>query len=242
LRHRTPANGWPIWPAMMSCAQSSQRQSREQSLRIHPLRSRRPLTRARSVLPRATPSRRSAKSSSSSRMAIHEYSSTWRWMGPIALDPAISVEAALERVGRRCLMHLLCNEQASLAGEPEGIHQMRVAIRRLRAALLALKRMLPMKHYRWASEELRWTAHALGVVRNWDIFVACLVRPVADALPARASKASSAPRSASGARLSTKLNRPSFPNDTPNRHCDCCDGLQLVGGMISRYPNMRLFF
>ena len=105
-------------------------------------------------------------------------------MGPIALDPAISVEAALERIGRRCLMHLLCNEQASLAGEPEGIYQMRVAIRRLRAALLALKRMLPMKHYRWASEELRWTAHALGVVRNWDIFVACLVRPVADALPA----------------------------------------------------------
>jgi triphosphatase len=91
-------------------------------------------------------------------------------MGPIALDTAISVEAALERIGRRCLMHLLCNEQASLAGEPEGIHQMRVAIRRLRAALLALKRMLPMKHYRWPSEELRWTAHALGVVRNWDIY------------------------------------------------------------------------
>ncbi len=105
-------------------------------------------------------------------------------VGPIALDPAMSVEAALERIGRRCLTHLLSNEQAALAGEPEGIHQMRVAVRRLRCALLALKRPLQKKHYRWASEELRWLAHTLGPVRNWDIFAACLVRPVTQALPA----------------------------------------------------------
>jgi inorganic triphosphatase YgiF len=41
-------------------------------------------------------------------------------VGPVALDPAMSVEAALERIGRRCLTHLLANEQAALAGEPEG--------------------------------------------------------------------------------------------------------------------------
>src|SRR3979490_279886 len=105
-------------------------------------------------------------------------------VGPVALDPAMSVEAALERIGRRCLAHLLSNEHAALAGEPEGIHQMRVAVRRLRSALLALKRALPIKHYRWASEELRWLAHARGPVRNWDIFAACLLRPVAYALPA----------------------------------------------------------
>jgi triphosphatase len=104
--------------------------------------------------------------------------------GPVALDPAMSVEAALERIGRHCLTHLLGNEQAALAGEPEGIHQMRVAIRRLRSALLALKRPLQKKHYDWASEELRWLAHALAPVRNLDIFADCLVRPVTHALPA----------------------------------------------------------
>ena len=31
---------------------------------------------------------------------------------------------------------------------------------------------------------MRWLAHALGPVRNWDIFAACLVRPVAHKLPA----------------------------------------------------------
>ncbi len=50
---------------------------------------------------------------------------------PVALDPTMSVEAAIERIGRRCLAHLLGNEQAALAGEPEGIHQMRVVILRL---------------------------------------------------------------------------------------------------------------
>jgi len=105
-------------------------------------------------------------------------------VGPVALDPAMSVEAALERIGRRCLTHLLSNEQAALAGEPEGIHQMRVAVRRLRSALLALKRPLQKKHYRWASEQLRWIAHALAPVRNLDVFAASLVCPVTQALPA----------------------------------------------------------
>ena len=68
-------------------------------------------------------------------------------VGPISLDPAMSVEAALQRIGRRCLTHVLSNEQAALAGDPEGIHQMRVAVRRLRSALLALKQLLQEKHY-----------------------------------------------------------------------------------------------
>jgi inorganic triphosphatase YgiF len=103
-------------------------------------------------------------------------------VGPVALDPAMSVEAALERIGRRCLTHLLGNEQAALAGEPEGIHQMRVAVRRLRSALLALKRPLQKKHYRWASEQLRWLAQTLAPVRNLDVFAASLVRPVTQTL------------------------------------------------------------
>jgi CHAD domain-containing protein len=104
-------------------------------------------------------------------------------LGPVVLDSAMSVEAALERIGRRCLTHLLSNEQSALAGEPEGIHQMRVAVRRLRAALLALKRAL-RKQYRWVSEELSWIAHALAPVRNLDSFAASLVHPVTNVLPA----------------------------------------------------------
>jgi CHAD domain-containing protein len=59
---------------------------------------------------------------------------------------------------------------------------MRVAVRRLRSALLALKRPLQKKHYRWASEQLRWLAHALAPVRNLDVFAVSLVRPVTQTL------------------------------------------------------------
>jgi triphosphatase len=103
---------------------------------------------------------------------------------PVALDPAMAVEAALQRFGRTCLTHMLRNEPAMLAGEPEGVHQMRVAGRRLRSVLSTFKPMLPIEHYRWASEELKWVTHALGPVRNWDIFAASLLRPVSDGLPA----------------------------------------------------------
>ena len=103
---------------------------------------------------------------------------------PITLDPAIAVEAALQRFGRQCLTHLLRNEPVVLAGEPEGVHQTRVAVRRLRSVLSALKPMLPLEHHRWASEELKWLTHSLGPARNWDVFTASLLHPVSDALSA----------------------------------------------------------
>ena len=105
--------------------------------------------------------------------------------GPVTLDPTMTVEAALQRFGQRCLNHLLRNEPVALAGEPEGVHQMRVAARRLRSVLSALKPMLPPAHHRWTSEELRWLTHALAPARNWDIFTADLLRPVNDAPPDR---------------------------------------------------------
>ena len=46
-------------------------------------------------------------------------------VGPVALDPSMTVEAALERIGRRCLTHFLYNEPAARAGEPEGIDEVR---------------------------------------------------------------------------------------------------------------------
>jgi triphosphatase len=61
----------------------------------------------------------------------------------------------LQRIGRACLTHLLWNEPAALADQPEGIHQMRVAVRRLRSVLSTLEEMLPADDYRWTSDELK---------------------------------------------------------------------------------------
>ena len=71
-----------------------------------------------------------------------------------------------------------------LGGAPEGVHQMRVAVRRLRSVLSAVRPMLPLEHHRWVSEEMKWLTHVLGPVRNWDVLATDLIRPVCDALPA----------------------------------------------------------
>src|SRR3984885_5627558 len=102
---------------------------------------------------------------------------------PLNLRAGLSAEAALQRIGRACLDHMLRNEDAALAGDAEGIHQMRVAVRRLRAILSAFAPLLPRAQRRWASGELRWFADVLGDTRNLDVFADGLVGPARAALP-----------------------------------------------------------
>jgi triphosphatase len=101
---------------------------------------------------------------------------------PIALKPGMTVEAVLQQFGYECLTLVLRNEPTALAGSAEGLHQMRVAIRRLRAVLNTLKRMLPAEQYRWVGEELRWLARALGPARNWDVLTGSIIASVTSAL------------------------------------------------------------
>ena len=93
------------------------------------------------------------------------------------LDPALSGDAALQRIGLACLDHVSRNEAAVLAGRADGIHQMRVAVRRLRAILSAFGELLPHHQRHWASEELRWLADTLGPARNLDVFETGLLKP-----------------------------------------------------------------
>jgi len=103
--------------------------------------------------------------------------------------PAIDLHAGLlghdvlRRVGHACLDHLLRNEDAVLAGDAEGIHQMRVAVRRLRAILSAFAPLLPTEQRIWATDQLRWFGQALGDARNLDVFIDELVRTARAALP-----------------------------------------------------------
>jgi CHAD domain-containing protein len=78
---------------------------------------------------------------------------------------------------------LVRNEESALFGNAEGIHQMRVAERRLRAIPSAFAPVLPKKARRWASSELRWLADVLGEARNIDVFSASLLQPPRASLP-----------------------------------------------------------
>lgn len=97
--------------------------------------------------------------------------------GEVDLDPGMTARAALRRIAASCVEQIVRNEDAVHAGIPEGVHQMRVGIRRLRAALSAFAPLLPEGEHRWFSGELRWLGGVLGAARNLDVFAEDLVAP-----------------------------------------------------------------
>lgn len=107
----------------------------------------------------------------------------WRKADRLELAACMTVEAALCGILRNGLNHFAANEACALAGtDPEGVHQMRVALRRLRSAAGLFRRFIPFERYQWLTGELRWLAGSLGPARDWDVFLADLVAPVKDGL------------------------------------------------------------
>jgi triphosphatase len=102
---------------------------------------------------------------------------------PIVLTPEMTVEEALQRIGRGCLAHYLRSEPAARAGRNEGVHQMRVAMRRLRSMLSGVKEMLPEAEWRWVSDEIEVLTVGLSAARNLDVFAAELLEPAREKAP-----------------------------------------------------------
>ncbi|MCW5729185.1 MAG: CHAD domain-containing protein [Alphaproteobacteria bacterium] len=98
----------------------------------------------------------------------------------VALAPEMSAREAFIAVMRGCLAQLEANEACARDGrEPEGVHQMRVALRRMRSALAVFDACLPAALQGELREELRWITRELGPTRDWDVFVEETVRPLA---------------------------------------------------------------
>lgn len=82
---------------------------------------------------------------------------------------------------RNGLDQVLANEACVLAGQdPEGVHQMRVALRRLRSALSLFDSVITASDAGELNEGLRWLAGQLGPARDWDVLTGAFLRPFAD--------------------------------------------------------------
>jgi triphosphatase len=92
-----------------------------------------------------------------------------RDLGPSEVDPAGSVGDVAFAVLRRQFESLLDHEPGARIGDDaEDLHDMRVATRRLRAALSIFADALPVRFAR-IRDELGWVADALGGVRDLDV-------------------------------------------------------------------------
>jgi inorganic triphosphatase YgiF len=109
----------------------------------------------------------------------------WYKAPPLALKPRATVDQALQTILRACLHHWCINEAAALDGrDPEGVHQMRVALRRLRSAVSVFGRLLVPERRRWLGAGSRRVLDALSPARDWDVFLAESLAPVLAARPA----------------------------------------------------------
>jgi len=95
-------------------------------------------------------------------------------LGATAVTPASTMGELAYAVVRRQLAVLRANEPGTRLGEdPEELHDMRVATRRLRAALSLFAGVLPVRA-KVFHDELGWLARLLGAVRDLDVQLAGL--------------------------------------------------------------------
>ncbi len=60
---------------------------------------------------------------------------------------------------------------------------MRVALRRMRAALSDFREIIPVAQVAWMKRETKWLITSLGPARDWDVFLSELLAPVEVARP-----------------------------------------------------------
>ncbi|WP_452100711.1 CYTH and CHAD domain-containing protein [Bradyrhizobium monzae] len=102
----------------------------------------------------------------------------------LRLDPSTSLDEAFSEILRSCLLHLLQSLPAAEDGrDPEGMHQVRVALRRLRSALDLMRSVVSLNKLDLMRAEAKWLAGSLSGARDWDVFRQETLRTVADGCP-----------------------------------------------------------
>ena len=92
--------------------------------------------------------------------------------GPSGITADHMVDDAIAVLLSANQQHLLANQAVADDGRnPEGVHQMRVALRRLRTAFSLFRRELPLPSLVAFNNEARRLGNKLGAARNWDVFV-----------------------------------------------------------------------
>jgi CHAD domain-containing protein len=101
---------------------------------------------------------------------------------PVTTDQSVSEAFAI--IMRHHFEYLLGWEEAARSWEDiEGVHQLRVTVRRMRSALSLFRKAIPKSAGGHWSKEMRWVAGELGLARDLDVFISEGLSTVAEELP-----------------------------------------------------------
>jgi inorganic triphosphatase YgiF len=100
-----------------------------------------------------------------------------RFAETISLPHGMAAIDAFRIILRSTMRHFADNADAVRAGEAEGVHQMRVGLRRTRAAISLFSKMLPKATIEPIKSELKWLTNELAPARELDVFMRKQVEP-----------------------------------------------------------------
>jgi CHAD domain-containing protein len=89
----------------------------------------------------------------------------------LGLNAMMACDTAFRVIARRCLVNLTANHEATCMGDPEALHQMRIALTRLRTALSFFSPMVADSKRQQVRRELKWLNTHLGTVRDLDVAI-----------------------------------------------------------------------
>ena len=105
------------------------------------------------------------------------------WGAPVKMTPptlgtTMSAAEAFTAIAHGCLRQMMLNAPAfDLGQEIEAVHQTRVAIRRLRAALALFRPIIDDAAYPQLSNDLKWLSDHLGDTRDIDVLLTETLEP-----------------------------------------------------------------
>lgn len=110
--------------------------------------------------------------------------------GTVQLRPEMTAAEAFVAAAASCLAQIRANELVVLTvKDPEGVHQLRVGVRRLRAVVGAFRKIIDKDVRDYLLDELRWLQQRLGPAREWDVFIHEAIEPLRAERPEEASLA-----------------------------------------------------
>ena len=89
---------------------------------------------------------------------------------PMTLEKNIRVDAAFRRLVGVELGHVLANQPAACVPDIEGVHEMRVGVRRLRSLIALFRNYLEPQVAQDFNDALKRFGQVLGAARDWDVF------------------------------------------------------------------------
>lgn len=95
----------------------------------------------------------------------------------VELRAEMNARDGFRAISRACLRQIVGNVPALRAGDAEGVHQMRVGLRRLRAAISLFADILTGPQTEGVKRELRWLARALAPARELEVLVRRVIDP-----------------------------------------------------------------